>query len=261
MNSIPKQVQSLIISLFIIGCAHIQKTQTSSTHSIQPRYCNSLTEHWINGLNKLENLDTTGARAEFMNAFSQAPNNTELMHQIQSLDDIENNQKQVHMKTLAAQKKKLLQGAACQNESTTENNTLTNPNNDQHLFSILNSQAPGQANTQLNNFNYALLRERGLTDTQKKDLEKLMSRLQSQISLCYIEALQTLPSTQGKITIDLEINQKGQIKRVNTTESNVFNPQLERCVLGLFKQLDFSKIEAAHATALSYPISFSQESR
>jgi len=77
---------------------------------------------------------------------------------------------------------------------------------------------------------------RGLS---KEDIQKVVKRQISSMEICYQKALEKKSNIQGKATLQLVIDSKGQVTKVSLVSSKLKDKDLEQCIIQKIKELTF----------------------
>ncbi len=73
----------------------------------------------------------------------------------------------------------------------------------------------------------------------KEDLQRIIKQQIPAIELCYQKALAKKPNTQGQITLQLVIDSKGRVTKVNLVSSRSNDKKLEECIVQKVKEMNF----------------------
>ena len=77
----------------------------------------------------------------------------------------------------------------------------------------------------------------------KEDIQKAVNQKIFEMEICYQKALETKPNIQGKVTLQLVIDSKGQVTKVSLVSSKLKDKNLERCIIQKIKELTFPGLE------------------
>jgi Ca-activated chloride channel family protein len=73
----------------------------------------------------------------------------------------------------------------------------------------------------------------------KEAIQKVLKQQIPSIELCYQKALEKKPDIQGGITLQLIIDSKGRVTKVNLVSSKLNDKNLEQCIIQKIKELTF----------------------
>ena len=77
----------------------------------------------------------------------------------------------------------------------------------------------------------------------KEDIQKAVNQKIFEMEICYQKALETKPNIQGKVTLQLVIDSKGQVTKVSLVSSKLKDKNLEQCIIQKIKELTFPGLE------------------
>jgi len=73
----------------------------------------------------------------------------------------------------------------------------------------------------------------------KEDIQKAVNQKIFEMEICYQKALETKPNIQGKVTLQLVIDSKGQVTKVSLVSSKLKDKNLEQCIIRKIKEVTF----------------------
>jgi Ca-activated chloride channel family protein len=77
---------------------------------------------------------------------------------------------------------------------------------------------------------------RGLS---KEEFQKVVKQQIPSLEICYQKALEKKPNIQGRATLQLVVDSKGQVTKVNLVSSKLKDKNLEQCIIQKIKELTF----------------------
>ena len=77
---------------------------------------------------------------------------------------------------------------------------------------------------------------RGLS---KEDFQKVVKQQIPSLEICYQKALEKKPNIQGRATLQLVVDSKGQVTKVSLVSSKLKDKNLEQCIIQKIKELTF----------------------
>jgi TonB family protein len=72
---------------------------------------------------------------------------------------------------------------------------------------------------------------------------------------CYENALKRSPNLQGKVTVSFTIDEEGRVSEASVETDTLGDPEVSRCIVGLFKRIRFPKPDEG-SVAASFPFVF-----
>lgn len=93
----------------------------------------------------------------------------------------------------------------------------------------------------------------------KKQIDTVIHQNLGTIRYCYQQALQTQPSLQGKVVVQLVIAVDGSVASARTERSSLHNSEVEACINSRMMHLTFPAPQGKGLVILSYPLIFSTQ--
>ena len=99
----------------------------------------------------------------------------------------------------------------------------------------------------------------GMGSAVRSDVSLRMASVQQPISTCYEQALQRNRKLRGRMTLSFHAAPgTGKFSDVRVVESELADPELERCVVGHVGSLTLAQPQKT-AIAVSYPLNFTPQ--
>lgn len=94
----------------------------------------------------------------------------------------------------------------------------------------------------------------------KDGIKRVFTGMGPALETCYTTALTQDPKMAGgTLSVDMLINDKGQVKQASTSKGLSSNKNLSDCVLGKVKGATFPAAPKGEEVSISYPLSFSRK--
>ena len=93
---------------------------------------------------------------------------------------------------------------------------------------------------------------RGYVD--RNVIREPIRRASGELRQCYERALRDDATLDGRLVVGFEVHPDGKVRRVEIVESELLSPELERCVLGVFRRLRFERVHGV--VRVRYPLIF-----
>ena len=95
----------------------------------------------------------------------------------------------------------------------------------------------------------------------KTPIREEIQRHRERIRFCYQRVLQRMPDVRGRLVVRFTIKEgdgAGRVTQAEVKESTLRHPQLERCVLDIFREMVFPMPAGGGVVIVTYPLVFKQ---
>ncbi len=86
-------------------------------------------------------------------------------------------------------------------------------------------------------------------------IDEVIAAKQALFQRCWIPRLRENPKLKGSMVLQIEISKRGEVKQVQTIDSSLNDPELERCVSSVIERIRFRPFSGPEIS-VSYPIYF-----
>ena len=90
----------------------------------------------------------------------------------------------------------------------------------------------------------------------KEPVRLVMRKNSSGFKKCYDDELKNSPNIEGKVVLDWDISDTGEVKRASIKSSALNNPNVENCMLSTLRTLKFPEAPKGTDANINYPILF-----
>lgn len=93
----------------------------------------------------------------------------------------------------------------------------------------------------------------------REAVRKIIRKNSKQFKQCYTEQLKQYPKLLGKVVLDWEISDKGDVKTASIKSSTLQNTELHDCMIAVLKKIQFPEAPKGQIAQVSYPFLFEKK--
>lgn len=97
-----------------------------------------------------------------------------------------------------------------------------------------------------------------VSNVNNKEKEAIQGKMIS-IQKCYTNELKNTPGIEGKVILDLDYSDLGNVIFAKIDSTTLNNKNVENCLISIFKSIKFPSAPKGKTTNIVYPIIFKQQ--
>ncbi len=90
----------------------------------------------------------------------------------------------------------------------------------------------------------------------KDSIRANISSVSPKIQRCYEDSLLKSPNLKGKLVLEWQIIEGGKVEKARVVSSELKNPGVEKCVMGVLKGIKFNPPSKDQIAVVSFPFVF-----